>query len=108
MLKHIMTLLMAATLAGGLFAPEAQAHGGGGHGGGLGGGHIGGFHWMHIRGEAGEPHMGDHFDGIRMSGGLRHEIHSGLRHGDEFCSGGDSDCGPYGCRYLWQSQIYCY
>ena len=35
MLKHIVTLLMAATLAGGLFAPEAQARGGGGHGGGL-------------------------------------------------------------------------
>ena len=109
MLKHIVTLLMAATLAGGLFASEAQARGGGGgHGGGLGGGHIGDFHGMHIRSVVGEPHMGDHFDGIRMSGDLGHEIHSDRRHGDEFCTGGDSDCGLYGCRYLWQSEIHCY
>jgi hypothetical protein len=108
MLKHILTLLMTGTLAGSLFASDAQARGGGGsHVGGFGG-HIGGFHGMHIRSEVGDPHMGDQFDGIRISGGLRHEIHSGLRHGDEFCSGGDSDCGPYGCRYLWQSQIHCY
>ena len=61
-----------------------------------------------LRGGLGEPHMGNHFDGIRMSG-LRHDIHSHRRHfGDEFCSGGDSDCGLYGCRYLWESQIHCY
>jgi hypothetical protein len=108
MLKHIMTLLMAATLAGGLLAPETQARGGGGHGGGLAGGHIGGFHGMHIRGEVAEPHMSDQFDKIRMSDGLRHEIHTGPGHDDGFCSGGNSDCGPYGCRYLWQSKIHCY
>jgi hypothetical protein len=38
---RIMTVLMAATLAGGLLATDAQARGGGGHGGG--GGHVGGF-----------------------------------------------------------------
>ena len=36
MLKHILTFLMAATLAGGLFASDAQARGGGG-------GHVGGL-----------------------------------------------------------------
>ena len=36
MLKHILTLVMAATLAGGLFTSDAQARGGGG-------GHVGGF-----------------------------------------------------------------
>jgi hypothetical protein len=108
MLRHTMTLVMAATLAGGLFASDAQARGGGGgHGGGLGG-HIGAFQGMHIRGELGEPHMGNHFDGERMSG-LAHEINGHHHHfGDEFCYRGDSDCGLYGCRYLWQSQIHCY
>ena len=105
MLKHILTLVMAATLAGGLFTSDAQARGGGGgHVGGFGG-HIGG---MHIRGGLGEPHMGNHFDGIRMSG-LGHEIHSHRHHfGDEFCNDGGSDCGLYGCRYLWELQIHCY
>ena len=105
MLKHILTLVMAATLAGGLFTSDAQARGGGGgHVGGFGG-HIGG---MHIRGGLGEPRMGNHFDGIRMSS-LGHEIHSHRHHfGDEFCNDGGSDCGLYGCRYLWESQIHCY
>jgi hypothetical protein len=54
MLKHILTLLMAATLAGSLFASDAQARGGGGgHVGGFGG-YIGGFHGMNIRGGLGE------------------------------------------------------
>jgi len=108
MLKHILTLLMTVTLAGSLFASDAQARGGGGgHVGGFGG-HIGGFHGMNVRGGLGEPHMGNHLDGIRMSG-LGHEIHSHRHHfGDEICYGGDSDCGLYGCRYLWESQIHCY
>ena len=37
-----MTILMAAALAGGLLATDAQARGGGGgHGGGFGGGQVG-------------------------------------------------------------------
>ena len=109
MSKRIMILLMAATLAGGLFAPEAQARGiGGGHGGGLGGGlgggHMGGFHGMHIPGEGRDPRVGGDFGRIRMGSGLRHEIHIERRH--EFCD--DSDCGLYGCRYLWQSANACY
>ena len=108
MLKHILTLLMTVALAGYLFASGAQARGGGGgHVGGFGG-HIGGFLGINVRGGLGEPHMGNHLDGIRMSG-LGREIHSHRYHfGDEFCTGGDSDCGPYGCRYLWESQIHCY
>jgi len=108
MLKHVLTLLMTVTLAGSSFASDAQARGGGG--GHLGGfrGHIGGFHEMDIRAELGEPHMDNHLGGTRMSG-LGHEIHSNRHHsGDEFCYGGDSDCGPYGCRYLWELQIHCY
>jgi len=48
-LARIMTVLMAAALAGGLLTTDAQARGGGGHGGGGGfgggfaGGHGGGF-----------------------------------------------------------------
>src|SRR6267142_1543889 len=41
MLKRLMMVLAAATLAGGLTVTGAQAQRGGGHGGGLGGGHIG-------------------------------------------------------------------
>jgi hypothetical protein len=68
--KRIMTLLMAATLAGGLFAPDAQARGGGGgHGGGLGGVHIGGFHGMHIPSAIHGTRMGSHSGRIRMSSG---------------------------------------
>ena len=107
MLKHILTLLMTGTLAGSLFASDAQARGGGGHAGGFGG-HIGGFRGMNVGDGLGESHMGNHLDGIRMSG-LRHDIQSHRHHfGDESCYGGDSDCGLYGCRYLWESQIHCY
>ena len=47
-LARIMTVLMAAALAGGLLTTDAQARGGGGHGGGgfgggFAGGHGGGF-----------------------------------------------------------------
>ena len=82
--KRIMTLLIAATLAGGFFARDAQAFSGGTtHG-------LGGY----------TP---------SESSSLGPEIHSVRRSGGhEFCYGGDSDCGPYGCRYLWQSQIHCY
>jgi hypothetical protein len=66
MLKRTLTLFMAATLAGGLFAPEVQARGGGGHGGALGGGHIGGVHGMHIPSEVGDTHLGGHIGRIRM------------------------------------------
>ena len=41
MLKRLMMVLAAATLAGGVTVTGAQAQRGGGHGGGLGGGHIG-------------------------------------------------------------------
>jgi hypothetical protein len=66
MLIRMMTLLMAATLAGGLLATDAEARGGGGgfgggHGGGFGGGHVGGigggFAGSHIGGFAG-AHVG--------------------------------------------------
>ena len=46
-----MILSIAVALAGGLFASDAQARGGGG--GSHEGGHISGFHGMHIPGEAG-------------------------------------------------------
>jgi len=79
--KRIMTLLVAATLAGCLFAPETQALGrvGGGHGGGLGGVHIGGGHiggvpgihiggldGMHLPSVVGDTHIGSHFDRTSM------------------------------------------
>jgi hypothetical protein len=55
MLARRMTVLMAATLAGGLLATDAQARGGGGHGGGggFGGGHGGGFGGGHVGGFSG-------------------------------------------------------
>jgi hypothetical protein len=96
MLKRIMTLLMAATLAGGLFVPDAQARGGGGgREGGLGGGHIGSFHGMHIPSEVRGPRMGSHSGRSRMNSGFAREIDSDRPP----CH---PDCGPYGCRYLWQ------
>jgi hypothetical protein len=56
MLKRTVMLLVAATLAGGLFATDAQARGGG-HGGHMGGGfhgfgHVAGghFHATHVHG----------------------------------------------------------
>lgn len=105
MSKRIVTLLIAATLAGTLFASDAQARGiGGSHGGGLGGVQIGGFHGMHIPSEVGDPHIGGHLGRIRMGGGFMDEIRSERRH--EVCQ--DSDCGLYGCRYLWQSLDHCY
>ena len=75
--KHIVTLLMAATLAGCLFASDAQARGGGGgHLGARNGAQVGDFHGMHT------PSVDER------------------RHGDhKFCH---PDCGLYGCRYLWQ------
>jgi hypothetical protein len=39
-----------------------------------------------------------------MGGGFMDEIRSERRH--EVCQ--DSDCGLYGCRYLWQSLDHCY
>ncbi len=75
MLKRIMILLMAATLAGGVFVADAQARGGGGHGGGLGGGHIGGFHGMHIPGGVRGPRIGGHSGRIHMgSAGIDYNI----------------------------------
>jgi len=105
MLKRIMTLLTAATLAGGLFAPDAQARGGGGgHRGGLGGGHIGGFHGTHIPSEVRGPRMGSHSGRSRMSSDFAREIDSDRPHGArESCH---PDCSAlYGCQYLWQN--YC-
>ena len=43
MLKRLIMVLAAATLAGGLTVTGAQAQRGGGQGGGFGGGHIGGM-----------------------------------------------------------------
>jgi hypothetical protein len=107
MSKRIMILLMAATLTGGLFAPEAQARGGGGgHGGGLGGGHIGGFHGMHIPNGVRSPRMGGHLGEIRMGGDLGREFDNDRPHGPHpYCY---DTCGSYGCRYLWQSLNACY
>jgi len=101
MLRHIITLLMAATLTGGLFASEAQARGGGSHGGGLGGGPIGGFHEMRIRSEMGEPHMGSHFGISRISGGFAREI-DGHRPHDAHGSCHPNCSSLVGCRSLWQ------
>jgi len=96
--KHIVTLLMAATLAGCLFTSEAQARGGG-HLGGRNGAQVGDFHEMHIPGVERDGRMGADSGSIRMSSFGR-EIHSERRHGDHrFCH---PDCGLYGCRYLWQ------
>ena len=99
--KHIVTLLMAATLAGCLFASDAQARGGGGgHLGGRNGAQVGDFHEMHIPSVQPDSRMGGDSGSIRMSSGFGREIHSERRHGDHnFCH---PDCGLYGCRYLWQ------
>jgi hypothetical protein len=104
MLKRIMTLLMAATLAGGFFAPDAQARGGGDGHQGVGGGHIGGVHGTHIPSEVRGPRMGSPSGRIRMSSDFAREIDSDRPHGArESCH---PDCSAlYGCRYLWQN--YC-
>jgi hypothetical protein len=65
MQRRIMILSIAVALAGGLFAPDAQARGGGG--GSHEGGHISGFHGMHIPGEAGNTRIGSEFGRSRMS-----------------------------------------
>jgi hypothetical protein len=92
-----MTILMAATLAGGLLATDAQARGGGGgHGGGFGGGHVGGF--------------GGHSVGTRMSSGFGRGFHGDHRHGGYELGYGDLgwDCSPYGRRYGLERPNVCY
>jgi hypothetical protein len=71
MLARTMTILLAATLAGGLLAGDAQARGGGGgggggHGGGFGGGgHAGGFGGGRI-GSFGGAHMSSNLGGTHQ------------------------------------------
>ena len=92
-LARIMTVLMAAALAGGLFATDAQARGGGGHGGGGGGfagARGGGFGGMRMGGGFGADRIGSHFGGTRMGSG-------GYWPG--YAYGYDWDCPPYGSRY---------
>lgn len=98
MFRNTMTVLIAATLAWGLFAPYAQARGAGGHVGGRDGAQVGGE--MHIPSDAHNRRIGGDFGRSRVSSGFGGEIDvehlSGHR---KFCH---PDCGPYGCRYLWQ------
>jgi hypothetical protein len=94
--KQIMSLLMAATLVGSLFVPDALARGGGE--GGLGRGHISSFDRKYISSEVRSARMGSHSGRSRMSSGFAREIDSGRPH----CH---PDCGSNGCRYLWQ--YYC-
>jgi hypothetical protein len=74
MSARMITLLVAATLVGGLMSTDAMARGGGfggGHSGGFGGAHIGGLGGGHIGGLGG--HIGG-FSGIEGAhlGGLGH------------------------------------
>jgi hypothetical protein len=122
MLTRTMTILMAATLAGGLFASDAQARGGGGgghgggfggggHVGGFGGGHIGGFGGVHMSGGFGSARVGSHFGGTRMGGGFGREFHRyggyRSRHGYAYGTGG-LDCSPYDWQYQQQWPYSCY
>jgi hypothetical protein len=114
MLKRTITLLVAATLAGGLFATDAQARGGGGGGGGHGGGggmHMGGG-GMHMGGAG--MRMGG--GGMRMGGGLGRMYASGSRvehgmyrgrHRGGFSDWG-TDCSPYYWQYDGQWPDVCF
>jgi hypothetical protein len=86
MLKRLMMVLAAATLAGGLTVTGAEARGGGGH---MGGGHFGGGHFGggHVRGFGG-GHIGSYgYPGYGSYGYDGCEINT-----------------PYGRRWL----SYCY
>ena len=52
MLKSTITVLIAVALAGGVFASDAQARGGGGHLRARDEGQVGSLHEMHIPSEA--------------------------------------------------------
>jgi hypothetical protein len=104
---RIMTVLMAATVAGGLLTGDAQARGGGGghgrggHGGGGFGGAIGGAHMGGFRGAA----MGGIGRGIRGNH-HRYGAHP-LRYGNGYAYG-DWDCSLYGWQYDRQRPNVCY
>jgi hypothetical protein len=121
MLKRTITLLVAATLAAGLFATDAQARGGGGGGGGGGHGggggmHMGGGGGMHMGG--GGMRMGG--DSMRMGGGLgtmhvsggfrdgrlAHGMYRG-RHRGGYSDWG-TDCSPYYWQYDGQWPDVCF
>jgi hypothetical protein len=99
MVKRIITALMAATLAGGLLVPQAQARPGVGLGS-----QIDGFLGMHVR----DSHMDNRFNSTHISSRLQHENRDEGGVDGKICEREDSDCGLYGCRYLWQSQVHCY
>jgi hypothetical protein len=108
---RIMTVLMAATVAGGLLTGDAQArgggggHGGGGHGGGGFGGAVGGFGGTHMGGFGG-AHMGGF--GRAATGGLGHHHRYGAyspRYGYGY---GDGACSLYGWQYGQQWPDACY
>ena len=100
MLKSTITVLIAVALAGGVFASDAQARGGGGHLRARDEGQVGSLHEMHIPSEARHSRMSADFGRSRVSSDFGREMDLDRLHGDrEFCH---PDCGPYGCRYLWQ------
>ena len=83
-------LLVAATLAGGLFATDAQARGGGGHGGHMGGGFHGFGHGA-----------GGHFHATHLRG-LGHGMY-----GRGYGYGGYG-CAPYNWQYSSQLPNVCF
>jgi hypothetical protein len=107
---RMMTVLMAATVAGGLLTGDAQArgggggHGGGGHGGGGFGRSIGGFGGAHLGGFRGAA-VGGIGRGIRGND-HRYGAHS-LRYGNRYAYG-DWDCSLYGRQYGRQRPNVCY
>jgi hypothetical protein len=105
---RIITVLMAATVAGGLLTGDARArgggggHGGGGHGGGGFGGAIGGVGGAHMGG-FGRAAMGGVGPGFR-SNHHRYGAYS-PRYGYGY---GDGDCSLYGEQYGQQWPNVCY
>lgn len=50
---------------------------------------------------------GVHFGRLNISGGMGHKNRSDVRKDNRYCRQ-DSDCGLYGCRYLWQTANACH
>jgi len=118
MLARIITVLMAATLAGGLLATDAQARGGGGdHGGGFGGGHVGALGGGRVGGLVGSRVAGfggarvdGHLGGIHM-GGVGHEgreLHGFRRYSGYAPLDGGWDCSLYNWQYPRRWPYACY
>jgi hypothetical protein len=112
---RIMTVLMAATVAGGLLTGDAHARGGGGGHGGGGGGHGGGGHggggFGGATGGLGGAQVGG-FGRAAMGGlgrGFRGNHHRYGAYSPRYGYGyGDRDCSLYGWQYGQQWPNVCY